>query len=442
MNKLLQATEMKLTRAILLVVTILLLSAVLSGCGSSARELSADTIAQVGTQEEWDNAKEVLVHTPSQELFLGVVHPDAALFERAFSIDGATAEHRNYIRLLESEGVRVHTVVDTLLHGTLDANGQPVEGPDLDALRAFAALYLTYDTSKLTAQQQHDQDSYKENVIKALNPRELVSIILQQPTIHLYNTGINTGLAATYETAPVMNLYFLRDQMITTAKGVVIGKMNSVQRATETEIIRFVLAKLGVTPIYEVTGTGRLEGGDFIPAGDTAFIGQGLRTNPDALKQLLDYKVFGANRVVAVIEPLHDQSQMHLDTYFNIISPNLAVLRDKRLDGTEGKLSVDVYEMQTNGEYAKVISGGDFVTYVSDTLGFQLLPVSGDDQAKYGINFLTVKTKRILGIDGVSQSYKDLLASKGVNATWMDFSNLTGGYGAAHCTVQVLHRSQ
>lgn len=51
----------------------------------------------VGSRAEWLDAKTLLMHTPGQELFLGVVHPAAALFEKPFSIDRAAAEHRNYI---------------------------------------------------------------------------------------------------------------------------------------------------------------------------------------------------------------------------------------------------------------------------------------------------------------------------------------------------------
>jgi arginine deiminase len=166
------------------------------------------------------------------------------------------------------------------------------------------------------------QRKYKEETIVKLSPRELVQIILFQPTVHLYPTSANTGLRATYEVSPVMNLYFCRDQMITTAKGVVIAKMNSPQRAVETKIMKFVLSKLGIRPIYEVVGKGRLEGGDYFSAGDMAFIGQGLRTNGEGVKQLLGNKVFGLPKVAVVKDSWRTQEEMHLDTYFNIIGPS------------------------------------------------------------------------------------------------------------------------
>ena len=145
----------------------------------------------------------------------------------------------------------------------------------------------------------------------------------------LFSTGKqNTGMKASYGADPLMNLYFMRDQVITTARGVVVGHFNAAQREPENRLVRYAYEKLGVKPVYQVTGSARLEGGDFIPAGDTALIGQGLRTNAEA----------------------------------------------------------------------------------------------------------------ILAIDGVSDGYKKRLADAGVDAVWMDFSNLTGGYGAAHCTTQVIQR--
>lgn len=411
----------------------------------------AEQIHEVGNFAEWDRPKEVLMHTPGEELFLGVVHPDAALFERAFDIKRVAQEHRNYIKLLELQGAKVHTVVETLLEGTIDKGGRPVPGRALDQLREFARTFVRIDTVRLGEENRASQEDYLNNkVINVLHPRELVDIILNQPTIHLIPTDINTQFTATYELSPVMNLYFLRDQLITTAKGVVIGRMNSYQRDVETRIIEFVIRKLGIDPIYQVTGDGRLEGGDFLPAGDTVFQGQGLRTNAEAIKQLLEHQVYGAKRVVVVKEPWHNQNQMHLDTYFNIISPKLAVLVKERWRGKDGHgrmvkpeetkhLNIDVYELGATG-YEIKIRDADFQEYLERVLGFQLIPVANIDQRKYGINFLTVGPRQILGVDGVSNTYKHTLANKGVHATWMDFDNLTGGYGAAHCITQVLNR--
>lgn len=407
-------------------------------------------VTAVGCRAEWDRPTDVLVHTPGEELFAGVIHPEAALFERAFGLGDAAAEHRAYIRLLQKQGARVHTVVGTLLAGTVDGKGRAVPGPALDALREFAGGFLTVDASALGAAFEAEQEAYRQATLAALHPRELVSVILQCPTVHLRPSLVpNTRYAASYDMAPVMNLYFCRDQQITTARGVVVGRMNSEQRRVETRIMGFVLRKLGIEPIYEVTGEGRLEGGDFLPCGDTALIGQGLRTNAEGVRQLLEAKAFGVPRVAVVKDPWKNQDQMHLDTYFNILGPSRAVLVEERMDVRDGsgaiikparpdrRCTVDVYTLG-DGRYRLTSADGDFQAFVEKELGLRLIPVSAQDQLKYAINFLCVGPERILGVAGASGEYLERLA--GVRATWMDFGNLTGGYGAAHCCTQVLHR--
>ena len=84
-------------------------------------------------QAEWGKAGEILMHTPGHELFNGVIHPSAGLFENYFDVDQAAAEHREYIRLLQQNGIRVHTIDEVLAQtGT-------------DTLRALASKVLKYD---------------------------------------------------------------------------------------------------------------------------------------------------------------------------------------------------------------------------------------------------------------------------------------------------------
>ena len=59
---------------------------------------SLSTMAQKTTemtfpQAEWSKAGDILMHTPGQELFNGVIHPLAGLFEDYFDVDKAAEEH-------------------------------------------------------------------------------------------------------------------------------------------------------------------------------------------------------------------------------------------------------------------------------------------------------------------------------------------------------------
>lgn len=408
---------------------------------SEARGQEAPFVA--GCRAEWDRAVEALVHVPGKELFFGVIHPDAALFERPFSATRATQEHLQYLQQLRQRGIRCRTLEEVLLDGTLDEDDLPVEGSPLEALRGLAREFIAIDASGLDDAAREAQQAYLDRTVQQLHPRELVSILRLNPVVKLTSTGdLNTGFSATYEVRPVMNLYFLRDQLITTNRGVVIGRMNSEQRRVETRIVQFAIEKLGIEPVSEIDAPGFLEGGDFLPAGERVFIAEGLRTNAQAIQQLLNEDAFGTAEVVVVRDAWRQQEQMHLDTYFNLISPRLAVLDESRMTaepGSERRLTIDLYR-RTNGRYSRVRMGGDFLDYLRQELHMEAIPVSQADRENYGVNFLTVRENEIFIAEGISDEYRDRLQQGGVTVRPVDFRNLMGGYGSCHCTVQVLRR--
>lgn len=90
------------------------------------------------------------MYTPGTELFDGVIHPDAGLYDRYFDIDMAAEEHRNYISMLEEQGCTVHTVTNTLL------------SMPSGRLIALAEASLTYDVSGLPDRVKILKPSMKE----------------------------------------------------------------------------------------------------------------------------------------------------------------------------------------------------------------------------------------------------------------------------------------
>lgn len=87
------------------------------GCSAPSRH--SDCVAGYPLAE-WNKATEILMHTPGQELFDCICHPSAGLFDNYFDVDKAAEEHRGYIRMLEANGIRVHTVSDILSEVALD----------------------------------------------------------------------------------------------------------------------------------------------------------------------------------------------------------------------------------------------------------------------------------------------------------------------------------
>ena len=381
---------------------------------------------------EWDKATEILMHTPGKELFNGAINPLAALFEYYFDVDSAAAEHQNYIDMLEANGIKVHTVTEILQQA-------PIE-----ELRSYVRNSLKYDIPQADSVKLVKSEAYRLQVIDQMSRNDLISCILLQPAVTLTPTDINTGVQAQYTQMPLFNLYFTRDQSIHTPRGLIISNMNSSQRFSETELITFCYRQMGMQPILRITGEGRLEGGDYIPAGTRSFIGCGMRTNIEGIKQIMQADAFGHDTIAVVKDRKWWQMQMHLDTYFNIIDRDLCTLVESRLYATpEDKewLTVDVYARAGEGaEYALVEEDCPFVEYLK-TNGFEIIPVKTEDELHYANNFLTVGPRHILAVANQTEALEDAFKQHGVTVEWVPLESLIKGYGAAHCMTQVIKRS-
>ncbi len=381
-------------------------------------------------QAEWSKAAVILMHTPGQELFNGVIHPSAGLFEDYFDVDKAAAEHRNYIKMLQKNGIKVYTV------------RQILEETGLDSLRALAGELLQYDATMLDENDMRAAERYKKEVIAKMSRADLIRCILLQPTVVLYKTGTNTGYEAQYVQNPLMNLYFTRDQSISTPRGHVICNMNSLQREPEADIISLCYAHLGLKPILRIQGEGRLEGGDYLPAGTLSFIGCGMRTNDEGIRQMMDADAFGHDTVVVVRDHKFWQMQMHLDTYFNIIDKDLCTLTSSRLNAQKDDPEYVTCDLWVRApgtkKYTLLQKDRSFVEFLQDY--FEIIPIDSEDEMHYANNFLTIAPRHIMAVGGQSKALQQRFAIAGVKVEWIPLESLIDGYGAAHCMTQVIKR--
>jgi arginine deiminase len=221
--------------------------------------------------------------------------------------------------------------------------------------------------------------------------------------------------------------------------------MNSEQRQKECDILKLCYSKLGISPIWNVTGDGAyLEGGDFIPFGNKAFIGTGMRTTQVAVDQMMANDVFGTDSVIVVKDTWHYQPQMHLDTYFNIIDRDLATMTEMRANASIGdkkRSLADVYvRNKKTKKYKRIISDMDFVKYITKIEKMKIILISDADQNNYANNFLTIGPREIMSVAGQSEALQQTYKENRVKVTWIPLNNLTKGYGAAHCMTQVIQR--
>ena len=403
--------------------TVIILSFLLA---TSLKTLAQDTTYP---SSEWDYAKAILMHTPGEELFYGVIHPYAGLFEYYFNVDKAAEEHKGYIKALESNGVKVYTVRELL-------NQAPI-----DRLRTYAMNSLKYDTQNVPSMNVEESEKYRMYVINEMSQADLIRCILLRPTVTLYPSDNNTGFEAIYSHSPLMNLYFTRDQSITTPRGHIICQMNSAQRADETQVISMCYEQLGVKPILSITGEGRLEGGDYLRGGNVSYIGCGMRTNIEAIRQIMEADAFGHDTIAVVNDHKLWQMQMHLDTYFNIIDKDLCTLVESRLYAKKGDpewVTIDIYTRKS-GDKQYVLTQKDvpFVDYLKSR-GFTIIPINREDELHYANNFLTIAPRHIIAVGNQSKALQQAFAKHGVKVEWLPLETLIKGYGAAHCMTQVI----
>lgn len=382
-------------------------------------------------QSEWQVADAILMHTPGEELFNGILHPSAGLFEDYFSVEKAAEEHLGYIRMLRANGISVRTVKEVL-----------DEAP-LDSLRALASRVLTYDVSLLSDVEANESEAYRQEVLAKMSRADLVRCILLQPVVKLRRTPSNTGFEAEYVQRPLMNLYFTRDQSITTPRGHIICRMNSSQRAPETDIIALCYTQLGQRPLLRISGEGRLEGGDYIPAGTLSLIGCGMRTNDEGVRQIMKADAFGHDTIVIVRDHKLWQMQMHLDTYFNVIDKDLCTMVSSRLYAKPNEpeyVTCDIWTRKPGTKaYKQWKREVPFVSFLKGR-GMQIIPIDRDDELHYANNFLTIAPRHIMAVGGQSETLQQRLAAAGVKVEWIPLESLIDGYGAAHCMTQVLRR--
>ena len=409
--------------------TRMLIVAMLAVCSMGLQ--AQETAEMVYPQAEWSKAGDILMHTPGQELFNGVIHPSAGLFEDYFDVDKAAEEHRGYISMLEANGIRVHTVL-----GILNEVG-------IDSLMVLAEKVLVYDISSIPDEDAEATEAYRQLVLQKMSRADLIRCLLLQPTVKLSKTDNNTGYEAQYIQNPLMNLYFTRDQSITTPRGHIICQMNSSQRAPETEIINLCYEHLGLKPILRITGDGRLEGGDYIPAGNISLIGCGMRTNDEGIRQLMEADAFGHDTIVVVRDHKLWQMQMHLDTHFNIIDKDLCTMVSSRLNAKPGDPEFNTCDIWARKpgtkDYALWKQDLPFVEYIKGR-GFDIIPIDYEDEMHYANNFLTIAPRHIMAVGGQSEELQQRFQEAGVNVEWIPLESLIDGYGAAHCMTQVLQR--
>ncbi len=398
-------------------------------------------------------------------LQMGGLHPRASLFEKPVNLEAARLAHAEFRRVMRDAGVRVLTVREILAYGAADHVGARVELEDF-AMRALT--YALAEGAALESIEARDREylgnGYKRRVLEHMSVPQLIDTILINPTVHLSPSHRDTGLTASYSFEPLSNLVYTRDQQITGARGIVMGRLRSPQRGLEVALMRFCLEKLGLPIAGEIAAPGYLEGGDFVPAGPgLALLGVGLRSNVEAAEQLMARDLLGTRRLAVVRDDFEQhQDRMHLDCVFSILSDTCCLMLDEMMGpeaptrrlvdeyvaddaepagGASGAAPGGAAAGPRHGRYRLARSGVEFSAYMREA-GFHIIPVPAAHQLEYACNVLNLGDQRIVAVH--PEAARAIVRSPHFtgDVQCIDYSPITSMYGAVHCSSQVVKRSR
>lgn len=394
-------------------------------------------------------ADTILIHKPSKEVFMSMLHPAASLYENVTEEKSVAQCFRNLTAILVGKGIKVKTVRESL----------KLNRPALEELAFTSLHYEPAEASKNDLENENFKyylsDTYKREVIHKLWVDQLVDLVLTQPTYKLKYIHKNTFIEPeTISFKPLGNLLFCRDQQITTKKGVVIGRAISQQRAVEHKVMEQVYKNLNANVVGHCPEGCFLEGGDFFVAKpDLAMLGVGLRTNIESANYLMENNLLGTERFAVVFDETDlDQQRMHLDTYFNIVSEKYVVVLDFEKTGeiVNKKINRKVLLFNSKKNIQPIDSGNpkiknivgeyklekifdDFYTYLTYE-GYEMIKISHQQQMDYMINFLNIGNNTILT---VNPELKNVIKHTGVEVEYVEFQAVMKMFGALHCATQV-----
>ena len=405
-------------------------------------------------------AKTIIVHVSKMESFICSLNPAASLYEDVTDEDEIRKCFKSLKDYLKTVGIKLITVEEVLL---LKENS--------DELMELAKNSLNYEReTKIEEKKKEDNkrkrkssfddyckyssEEYKEKVLKKFTKKNLINIILTRPTMKLKHIKTDTFIESTSITfCPLGNLVFCRDQQITTQKGVVIGRSRTSQRKYEHIIMKQVFKNLKVDIIGEVK-EGYIEGGDFFVARENlSMLGFGFRSDIVGANYLMEKDLLGTRYMALCYdENDKDQQRMHLDTYFNILNDNNALVIDFDEVGKHENKKIDrrVYYFDNNKDAKEITSDRDMIKnkvgeyklikiYDSfykflDDMKFNYVKITHQEQKEYMINFLNIGNNTVISVNkDLEKKVKDL----GITVKYFDCQPILNMYGGMHCMTQV-----
>ena len=400
----------------------------------------------IHVNSEIGKLKKVMVHRPGKEMDnLMPDYLDRLLFDDIPYLVAAQAEHDNFVKQMENEGVEV-VYLERLAAEAIDAGKAHEEFVD----EWISESGIVSEGVKVIIKEKLLEMDTFEMVLKTMEGFKRSEIDSDH-----FSSSLADLMESDYPflVDPMPNLYFTRDPFATMGNGVSINKMYAVTRNRETIYGHYIFKyhpeyKDNVDRFYSRKDEDSIEGGDeLVISKDVLAIGISERTDSRAIETLAR-RVFekDAFKEVLAFDIGKHRKFMHLDTVFTMVDydkftihPEIeAGLRVFSLTpGEKGEIKIVEKESHKLDEILADSLGLDSVTLIPCAGGG--LVDSAREQWNDGSNTLAIAPGVVVVYDR-NPITNDLLEKHGLRLIKIPGSELVRGRGGPRCMSMPLVR--
>lgn len=351
-------------------------------------------------------------------------------------------------------------------------------------LSTWCKTYQVKDLLKQVLQKQEAKSELLKTILKRENKEFLFSELVEQEADSLANYLIEgypykegqhpkEYKQKRFVLEPLYNLFFTRDASSSVYSKVLINAMRTEVRDRESFIMECIFKNIFNCEIINpklssnITST---EGGDVLIAkDDILFIGNGLRTNKEGIKFLVDYFATNKQRQKILVQELPQtlDSYIHLDMVFNFLSTNECIAFEPLICKNNTQFKTTIIEID-NGK-VNYKEQNNFLE-ATKRLGFDLKPIicggvdewmQSREQWHSGANFFCMGEGKIIGyarnthtIEELNKNGFDVIKAEDVVSgkekldnhnkfvVTIEASELPRGCGGARCMTMPINRQE
>lgn len=392
--------------------------------------------------------------------------------------------------ILHTPGVEIEQMTPATIHHALYSDilnlkiAQKEYSYFEKVLSTWCKTYQVKDLLKQVLQKQEAKNELLKIVLKRENKDFLFFELVEQEADSLANYLIEgypykegkhpqEYKQKRYVLEPLYNLFFTRDASSSVYSKVLINAMRTEVRDRESFIMESIFKNIfdceTINPKLS-SDTASTEGGDVLIAkDDILFIGNGLRTNKDGIKFLVDYFVKNKPKQKILVQELPQtlDSYIHLDMVFNFLSTSECIAFAPLICKSNPSFKTTVIEID-NGKVT-YREQNNFLE-ATKRLGFDLKPIvcGGEDewvqsreQWHSGANFFCMGEGKIIGyarnthtIEELNKNGFDVIKAEDVVSgkekldyhnkfvVTVEASELPRGCGGARCMTMPINRQE